>query len=162
MARAALRILNYSFRAERRDCRRDRVRLKSNDHDSVGSFERLARADYVPDERAAAHAMQNFGDAGIEARAFARGQDDDNRVFGGHELLIVASLIAFGNRERRRECFAARELQAHDVEAGIHVDNISSDAAREVAGEEYGGVANFCGFCVAAERGALRDYVENH
>jgi hypothetical protein len=54
--------------------------------------------------------MQNFGDAGIEACAFARGQDDDNRIFGGHELLIVASPIAFGNRERRVECFVEREL----------------------------------------------------
>ena len=115
------------------------------------------------DERPPAHAVQNFGDAGIEACAFARGQDDDNRIFGGHELLIVASPIAFGNRERRAECSAERGLlQAHDVEAGIHVDNISCDAAGEITCEEYRGVADFRGFRIAAQRRALRDYVENH
>ena len=110
MARAALRVLDYGFCAERRDCCGDCVRLKSDDHDSVGSFERLAGADDMLDERPPAHAVQNFGYAGIEARALARGEDDDNGIFGGHELLIVASPIAFGNRERCVECFAEREL----------------------------------------------------
>jgi hypothetical protein len=73
-------------------------------------------------------------------------------------LLIVASPIAFGNRERRVECFAERGLlQAHDLEAGIDVKDISGDATGEIACEEYGGVADFRGFRVTAERGALRD-----
>ena len=46
-------------------------------------------------------------------------------------------------------------LESHDLESGIHVENVSGDAAAQVAAEKYGGVGDFGDIGVAAERGVF-------
>src|SRR5271156_2068117 len=54
-----------------------------------------------------------------------------------------------------------RRFQAHNLETGVHVENISSDAAAQVAAEEDGGVGDFGDVCVAAQRRVFLHEVEN-
>jgi len=52
-------------------------------------------------------------------------------------------------------------FQAHDLKSGIHVEDISGDAAAEVAAEKNGGVGHFGDISVAAQRGVFLHEIED-
>jgi hypothetical protein len=54
-----------------------------------------------------------------------------------------------------------RRFQAHNLETGIHVKNISGDAAAQIAAEKDGGVRDFGDVRVAAQRSVFLHEIEN-
>src|SRR6202167_62967 len=54
-----------------------------------------------------------------------------------------------------------RRFKAHDLESGIHVEDISGDAAAQVAAQKNGGVGDFGDVGVATQRGVFLHEIEN-
>jgi hypothetical protein len=97
MAGAVLRLLQNCFDAERFDDGGNLFCLVADDGNDFSCVERQAGADDVIDERAATGVVQNFGEAGFEAGAFASGEDEDSNVVIGHGQSIVYWTRSFDN-----------------------------------------------------------------
>ncbi len=78
--------------------------LMADDGDDFFRVQRQASAHHVLHDGAATRVMQHFGDVGLEASAFASGENEDNDVFVGHGGSIVYWDEGFDNAgiERRR------------------------------------------------------------
>ena len=76
MTGAVLRLLQNSGRSRRGDGCGDIFSPMSDDYDSFFCAKRGAGSDNLLDQRAASGAMQDFGEARFEARAFAGGEND--------------------------------------------------------------------------------------
>ena len=90
VARAALRHLHDGLCAERLDNRAHGLCLMPDDDEDGTRSQRRAGADDVLDKRAAAGTMQHLGELRAQARALARGQDDDGEVARRHRNPILA------------------------------------------------------------------------
>jgi hypothetical protein len=77
VSRTVLRLLQYGFGVQRGDHRGYFLGLVANDDDRFARLERSAGARDVLHERTASGAVQNLGQAGLQARAFSRGENHD-------------------------------------------------------------------------------------
>jgi len=71
--------------------------LVADDGNDSFWVERQAGADDVVNERTATGVMQDFCEAGFEARAFASGENEDSGVVIGHGQSIVHWTRGFDN-----------------------------------------------------------------
>src|SRR5882762_8486803 len=92
-----LRLLQNGFRAERFDRGGNLFRLVADDGNDFFRVERQAGADDVIHKRAASGMMEDFCEAGLEACAFASGEDEDSGVVVGHGQSIVHWTRGFDN-----------------------------------------------------------------
>jgi len=97
VAGAVLRLLQNGFRAERFDGGGNLFRLVTDDGNDFFRVERQASADDVIHKRTATGMMENFCEAGLEACAFASGEDEDSGVVVGHGQSIVHWTRGFDN-----------------------------------------------------------------
>jgi hypothetical protein len=97
VAGAVLRLLQNGFRAERFHGGGNLFGLVADDGDYFFCMERQAGADYVIHELAATGVVQDFGEAGFEAGAFASGEYEDSNVVIGHGQSIVYWTRSFDN-----------------------------------------------------------------
>jgi hypothetical protein len=97
VAGAVLRLLQSDFRAERFDGGGNLFRLVADDGNDFFRVERQASADDVIHKRAASGMMEDFCEAGLEACAFASGEDEDSNVVIGHGQSIVHWTGSFDN-----------------------------------------------------------------
>jgi len=74
-------------------------------------FQWLTGAHDVFDEGPSARAVQNFRQFGMHARAFTRGKNHDNGIFGGHIVHIVAFHLGFSNQIAGECCIDAKGCQ---------------------------------------------------
>jgi len=84
VAGAVLRLLKNGGDAEGFDGGGNLFGLVADDGDDFFQMEREAGADDVIHEGAATSVMEDFGEAGLEASAFASGEDEDGEVVIGH------------------------------------------------------------------------------
>jgi hypothetical protein len=97
VAGAILGLLQNGFCAERFDLGGNLFRLVANNGNDFFRMERQAGANYVIDERAATGMMEDFSKAGLEACAFASGEDEDSGGVIGHGQSIVHWTRSFDN-----------------------------------------------------------------
>jgi hypothetical protein len=97
VAGAVLRLLQNGFDIKRFYGGRDLFGLVAYDSNDFFRVQRQAGANYVIYERAAAGVMQNFGEAGFEASAFASGEDENGKIVIGHGQSIVHWTRRFDN-----------------------------------------------------------------
>jgi hypothetical protein len=81
---AMLRILQHRLRTQRFDYHGDLFRLMAHDCDGFPRAERSAGEQNVLDQRAAARAVQDLGEAGFQPRALSRGENDYGKIIGRH------------------------------------------------------------------------------
>lgn len=97
VASTVLRLLQDGFDVERFDGGGNLFGLVANDGNYFSCMERQASADDVIHEGAATGVVQDFGEAGFEAGAFASGEDEDGNVVIGHGQSIVHWTRSFDN-----------------------------------------------------------------
>jgi hypothetical protein len=101
MARAALRLLQNCFDAERSDVTRDVICLMPHNRHNLARLERLAGAYNVFDERASPGAMQHLRQRRFQPRPLA-GRQNHNHNIGICHNSIVSGSKPFYNGSRRR------------------------------------------------------------
>ena len=84
VAGTVLGLLQDGRGPERLDHASHLFRLMPHDNDRFAGLERFTGAHDLFHQRAPTGAVQDFGQAGFEARAFSRGEDNNSQVVIGH------------------------------------------------------------------------------
>src|SRR5579862_546864 len=122
----------------------------ADDYDNFSRIDGQSGADNVFDESEAAGAVKDFGDVGTETSSLPSSQNEDYGVFGvfgGRHREFHSRFSGRGlAMQRNGECSVSGQggrgdrwgrsgwgrdaaLHAHDLEAGVDVDDVAGDAA---------------------------------